>query len=90
MLVISSNMSIHHIHIETVLVGVGVASWIGTDVSAGVCVGVCVGITAGTGVVVPSDVAVGAGLSPQEFIVLITSRIPTTASQWEWRMDMHI
>ena len=72
------------------LVGVGVASWIGTDVSAGVCVGVCVGITAGTGVVVPSDVAVGAGLSPQAFSVLMTSRPPTTASQWEWRMDMHI
>ena len=43
--------------------------------------GVCVGITAGTSVVVPSDIAVGAGLSPQEFIVLITSRLPTTASQ---------
>ena len=63
------------------VVGVGVASWIGTDVSAGVCAGVCVGITAGTGVVVPSDVAVGAGPSPQAFSMLITSSHPKKGSK---------
>ena len=72
-----------------VLVGVGVGSWIGTDVASGGCVGVCVCITAGTAVVVPLDVPVGAGLSPQAFSVLMTSRPPKTARQRGWRMDTH-